>query len=108
MARLLGAAILLMVLLAAAPAGSLKEIIRDFNTGEVTERVEAPSFEETHDPVAEERQATSAEIARLKRIIRNQQQLLLDQQASIERQREEIRRQDRVIRGLELLRRSCQ
>jgi len=48
------------------------------------------------------------EIALLKRIIRNQQQLLLDQQAGIERQREEIRRQDRVLRGLELLRRSCQ
>jgi len=105
MARLLGTAILLILLLVAAPVRAVKEIIKDFDTGEITESVEAPPPEMKNDLPAADREA--AETAGLKRIIREQQRVLRQQQAIIEGQREEIRRQQDINRGLELLCRAC-
>lgn len=93
------------MLLMTAPAMAAKIITVDPGSGETTV-IERGGDEE---PAAEEKPAVcpedEKEISRLREIIRRQQQALRTQQALIARQREELRRKDNIILGLDQLRR---
>jgi hypothetical protein len=108
MARLLGAAAMVLLLMGPLPVRAAREISVDFGTGEVTESTDEPVAEEPASPSAEEESESAAmEIVRLKKIIRLQANLIKKQQAIIREQREENRRLNDVNRGLELMLRSC-
>lgn len=95
----------LFLLLATGPATAARIYTIDPESGETT--VTEPGGDE--EPAVEEKPAVcpedEKEIRRLREIIRRQQQALLTQQALISRLREELRRKDNIILGLDQLRR---
>jgi len=96
---------LVICLLAAVPLWAAREISVDFDTGKETEWVdEAPPEPE---PELVDEGAPQREVARLKKVVRLQQQLISRQQAVIEAQQKELRRQRNINRGLEQLCRAC-
>jgi hypothetical protein len=107
MARLLGAAAMIFLLMGPLPVRAAREISVDFGTGEVTESTDEPVFEEPAFPSAKESESAAKEIARLQKLIRLQRNLINKQQAIIREQREENRRLNDINRGLELMLRSC-
>lgn len=104
---------LLLLLAAVAPALAARTYEIDPETGQTTVLETESSPEEKPDPseeLAGEEQPAScpedeAEIRRLREIARRQQRILLRQRALISQLREELRRKDDIIRGLDLLRR---
>lgn len=108
MTRLLGTMGMVLLLIGPLPARAAKEITVDFGTGEVTESRDEPVARETAPPpAAREPESAAQEIARLKKVIRLQANLIKQQQAVIREQREENRRLNNINRGLELMLRSC-
>lgn len=95
----------LFLLLATGPATAARIYTIDPESGE-TAVIEQGGEEE---PAVEEKPAAcpedEREVRRLREIIRRQQQGLLAQQALIAQLREELRRKDHIIRGLDQLRR---
>jgi hypothetical protein len=108
MARLFGTAVIFLLLMGPLQARAAREITVDFGTGEVTEsRDEAVAGESAPLPAEGESESAAQEIARLKKVIRLQANLIKRQQAVIREQREENRRLNDINRGLELMLRSC-
>jgi TolA-binding protein len=110
MNRLATALVLMLFTLAAAPAQAMKDIAVDWETGEVTV-TEEPVDEETEEDAAlryiEEAEEAEEKIERLQRAVEIQQQVIRKQRALIKGLREELRRKDRLLLGMEqLLRRS--
>jgi hypothetical protein len=108
MAKLFWTALMTLVLMGPPAAWSAREIIVDFETGQMTEFADEPVADEDKAAAADrEQESAAAEIARLKRIIRLETRLIRQQQAVIEEQRKKNRRLNDINRGLELMLRSC-
>jgi TolA-binding protein len=108
MARLVGTAMMFLLLTGPLPVWAASEITVDFGTGEVTESRDEPvSDAQAPIPAEEELESAAQEIARLKKLVRLQTNLIKKQQAIIREQREENRRLNDINRGLELMLRSC-
>ena len=107
MAKLGGTGLLVICLLAAATLWAAREISVDFDTGKETEWVhEVPSApEEKVKAVAG--QELQRELARLRKVVRLQRQLIGRQQAAIKALKKDLRRQQNINRGLEQLCRAC-
>ncbi len=106
MARLFWTAVMALLLMGSMPVWAAREISVDFGTGEVTEFMDEPIAGEPA-PLPAEEESAAQEIARLKKVIRLQTNLIKKQQAIIREQREENRRLNDINRGLELMLRSC-
>lgn len=104
---------LLLLLVVVTPALAARTYVIDPETGQTTVMETEPSSEEKPDTseelAGEEKPAfcpdDEAEIRRLREIARRQQRALLRQKALISQLRQELRRKDDIIRGLDLLRR---
>ena len=110
MNRLATALVLMLLTLTAAPAHAMKDIIVDWETGEVTVTGE-PVDEETEEDAAlryiEAAEEAGEKIERLQRAVEIQQKVIRSQRTLIKGLREELRRKDRLLLGMEqLLRRS--
>jgi len=110
MNRLATALVFMFLVLPAAPARGMKDIVIDWETGEVTVTGE-PADEEAEENAVrryiEEAEAAEEKIERLQRAVEIQQKVIRKQRAIIRSQREELRRKDRLLLGMEqLLRRS--
>ncbi len=96
---------LLLLLLATGPAAAAKIYVIDPETGQTT----ITETGEDEESAIEEKPAfcpeDEKEIRRLREIARRQQQALLAQRALISQLREELRRKENIIRGLDQLRR---
>lgn len=95
----------LFLLLVTSPATAARIYTIDPESGETTVTEQGG----TEEPAVGEKPAAcpddEKEIRRLREIIRRQQQALLTQQALISRLREELRRKENIIQGLDQLRR---
>jgi hypothetical protein len=101
----LGCLGLLCGLLAATPARAEKEISVDWDSGRVTVREQrAPSIPEPR-PERPDPAACRAELKRLRTVVRAQQAVILRQHEQLRALREQVRHQEGVIRGLDMLRR---
>lgn len=103
MAGIIGTVVLLLT---AQPALAAKTINIDPQTGKLTVTEDAlgerPAGEEPVEEEAEEECPVSDEdVARLKAVIRKQQEVIRRQQEFIGRLREELRRKENVIQGLD-------
>jgi TolA-binding protein len=96
---------LLLLLLATGPAAAAKIYSIDPETGQTT----IAETGEGEESATEEKPAycpeDEKEIRRLREIVRRQQQSLLAQRALISQLREDLRRKENIIQGLDLLRR---
>lgn len=100
----------LLLLLLAAPATAARIYAIDPETGQTTVTDTAPEKEllpEAKPATGESDlcQKEKAEIQRLQAIVLRQQRILQRQQTTISQQRQELRKKDNVIQGLDLLRR---
>lgn len=105
MSRMLIYLPIVFLLLATGSATAARVYTIDPESGETTVTEQGAEV----GPAAEEKPAAcpedEKEIGRLREIIRRQQQTLLAQQALVSRLREELRRKDNIILGLDQLRR---
>jgi hypothetical protein len=110
MNRLATALVFMFLVLAAAPAQAMKDIVVDWETGEVTvtgEPVDEDAEESAVRRYIEEAEAAEEKVERLQRAVEIQQKVIRKQRALIQSQKEELRRKDRLLLGMEqLLRRS--
>ncbi len=110
MHRLATALVLMLLTMAAAPAHAMKDIVVDWETGEVTvteESVDEEAEEDAALSYIEEAEEAEEKIERLQRAVEIQQQVIRKQSALIKGLREELRHKDRLLLGMEqLLRRS--
>lgn len=98
---------LVVCLLAAVPLWAAREISVDFDTGEETEWIDEAPLEPEPAPDRDDERAAQRKLARLKKVVRLQQQLIGRQQAVIEAQQRELRRQQNINRGFAQLCRAC-
>lgn len=98
---------LLVCLLAAVPLWAAREISIDFDTGEETEWADEVAPEAEAPPAMGDGAMVQRELSRLKKVVRLQQRLIGRQQAAIKAQKQELRRQRNINRGLEQLCRAC-
>ena len=110
MNKLLIAALVVTLNLIAGPVRAAKDIVVDWETGEVTV-TEEPVDEEAEETAVQrylgQAEAAEEKIERLNRVIEVQQKVIRQQRSLIRRQREEIRHKDNLLLGMEqLLRRS--
>ena len=108
MKKLVGANLLALMLLGTGPAWPAREITVDFGTGEMTttEDQRPPEPEAENQTLSKPREA-ARDIARLQRIVQQQNRVIQQQQAVIRELQARNRRLNNVNRGLELMLRSC-
>lgn len=94
--------------LTATSAPAMKDIVVDWETGEVTvtgEPVDEEAEETAVRRYIEEAEAAEEKIERLQRAVEIQQKVIGKQRALIKQLREELRHKDQMLLGLEQLRR---
>lgn len=106
MNKLTTAALIMLFTLIAEPAPAAKDIVVDWETGEVTV-TEEPVDEEAEENAVrrylEQAEAAEEKIERLNRVIGIQRKVISRQRQLIRRQREEIRHKDNLLLGMEQL-----
>jgi TolA-binding protein len=108
MKKLVWATLLALMLVGSVPAWPAREITVDFETGKMTttEDQRPPDPEAENQTVSKQREA-ARDIARLQRIVQQQNRVIQQQQTVIRELQARNRRLNDVNRGLELMLRSC-